>query len=144
VGKAFKMYVATQECAIGVVLLQEVGRKEFLTSYISRQLVDYETRYAFIKKMCLALYFTCTKFSHYILSSTCTIACPYDVVQHMLHNPILSGRLGKWAYTLVEYDLVYEPLRSMKGQIVADFMVGHVLATDNDIHLVEEGSWRLY
>jgi ribonuclease HI len=25
----------------------------------------------------------------------------------MLYRPILSGRLGKWAYGLVEYDLIY-------------------------------------
>jgi hypothetical protein len=41
----------------------------------------------------------------------------------MLHRPILSGRLGKWAYGLIEYDLVYESLETTKGQIVADFIV---------------------
>jgi hypothetical protein len=43
----------------------------------------------------------------------------------MLHKLILSGRVGKWAYALVEYDLHCESLNSMKGQIVADFIVGH-------------------
>jgi hypothetical protein len=33
----------------------------------------------------------------------------------MLQRPILSGRLGTWAYALVEYDLRYETLRAMKG-----------------------------
>jgi hypothetical protein len=41
----------------------------------------------------------------------------------MLQKPILSGRVGKWAYALVEYDLRCEPIVSMKGQIVADFIV---------------------
>jgi hypothetical protein len=41
----------------------------------------------------------------------------------MLLKPSLSGRIGKWAYALIEYDLVYELLRSMKGQVVADFIV---------------------
>jgi hypothetical protein len=43
----------------------------------------------------------------------------------MLHKPILSGRVGKWAYALVEYDLHCEPLCSTRGQIVADFIIGH-------------------
>jgi len=43
----------------------------------------------------------------------------------MLQKPILSGRISKWAYGLVEYDLACEPLRSMRGQIVADFIVEH-------------------
>jgi hypothetical protein len=37
-----------------------------------------------------------------------------------LHNPIMSGRIGKWAYALIEYDLAYEPLKSMRGQVVAE------------------------
>jgi hypothetical protein len=32
----------------------------------------------------------------------------------------VSGRIGKWAYALMEYDLAYELFRSMKGQVVAD------------------------
>jgi hypothetical protein len=71
------------------------------------------------------LYYACTKLRHYLLSNTCIVACHTDVIKHMLHRPILSGRLGKWAYGLVEYDLVYESLKSIKGQIVADFIVEH-------------------
>jgi hypothetical protein len=37
----------------------------------------------------------------------------------------MSGRISKWAYALIEYDLAYEPLKSMKGQVVADFIVEH-------------------
>jgi hypothetical protein len=58
----------------------------------------------------------CSKFLHYIHSSSCIVACQYNVIKHML----LSGRIGKWAYALVEYDLAYELFRSMKGQVVAD------------------------
>jgi hypothetical protein len=43
----------------------------------------------------------------------------------MLQQLILSGRNIKWAYALIEYDLAYEPLKSMKGQVVADFIDGH-------------------
>ena len=48
-----------------------------------------------------------------------------DVIKYMLRNPIMSGRVDKWAYALVEYDLAYAPLKSMKGQIVTDFIVEH-------------------
>jgi hypothetical protein len=37
------------------------------------------------------------------------------VIKHMLYRPILCGRIGKWAYVLIEYDLTYEPLRALKG-----------------------------
>jgi hypothetical protein len=75
---------------------------------MSRRLLDAETRYVFMEKLCLSLYYACSKFRH-ILSSSCIVACQYDIIKHMLLKPILSGKIGKWAYALVEYDLAYEP-----------------------------------
>ena len=49
------------------------------------------------------------------LSSTCIVTCQADVIKHMLQKPILNGRIGKWAYALVEYDLAYESLRAVRG-----------------------------
>jgi hypothetical protein len=126
-GNPFKMYIAAQEWVIGVVLLQEADGKEFLVAYMSRRLHDAETRYVSMEKLCLSLYYTCSKFRHYILSGSCIVACQYDVIKHMLLRPILNGRMGKWDYALVEYDLAYEPLRSVKGQVVADFIVDHAV-----------------
>jgi hypothetical protein len=108
-GNPFKMYIAAQEPVLGAVLLQEEDGKEFLVAYVSRCLLDAKTRYVFVKKLCLSLYYACSKYRHYILSSSCIVACQYDVIKHMLLKPILSGRMVKWAYELVEYDLAYEP-----------------------------------
>ena len=74
------------------------------------------------------------------------MVCQTDVIKHMLQRPILSGRISKWAYALVEYDLACEPLRSMKDQIVADFIVEHWI---HDEHGFEVGyitctPWKLY
>jgi hypothetical protein len=110
----------------------------------SRCLLDAETRYVFVEKLCLTLYYACSKFRHYILSSSCIVACQYDVIKHMLLKPILSGRMGKWAYALVEYHLAYEPLRSMKGQVVADFIFDHAIDVDYSINFVQLKPWGLY
>jgi ribonuclease HI len=131
------MYIAAQEQVIGVVLLQKEGGKEFLVAYVSRCLLDAETRYVFVEKLCLSLYYACSKFRHYILSSSSIVACQDDVIKHMLLKPILSGRICKWAYVLVEYDLAYEPLRSMKGQVVADFIVDHAVNIEHWFGLVQ-------
>jgi hypothetical protein len=89
------MYIAIQEWVIGAVLLQEEDGKEFLVAYVSQHLLDAETRYVFIEKLCLSLYYVCSKFRHYILSSSCIVTCQYDVIKHMLLKPILGGRIGK-------------------------------------------------
>jgi hypothetical protein len=111
---------------------------------VSRHLLDAETWYVFVEKLCLSLYYACSKLRHYILSSSCIVACQYDAFKHMLLKPILSGRIGKWACALVEYDLAYEPLRSMKGQVVADFIVAHAIEVDHPISLIQLSPWRLY
>jgi hypothetical protein len=143
-GNPFKMYIATQEQVIGAVLLQEEDGKEFSIAYVSQCLLDAETRYVFMEKLCLSLYYVCSKFRHYILSSYCIVACQYDVIKHMLLKPILSGRMGKWADALVEYDLAHEPLRSMKGQVVADFIVYHVVDVGHLVDCIQLKPWGLY
>jgi hypothetical protein len=105
---------------------------------------DDETGYAPIEKLFLALYYECTKLWYYLLTSACVVVCQHNVVKYMLHKPILRGRLGKWAYTLVEYDLSYELLQSTKGQIVADFIVDHRVAGDGEECLVESHTWKLF
>ena len=128
-GVLFRLYVAAEYKIIVAVLTQETEGKEYIITYLSRRLIDVEMRYTFIEKLCLSLYYACTKLSHYVLSSTCIVVCQTDMIKHMLQKPILSGRIGKWAYTLVEYDLACEPLKSMRGQIVADLLLSIGLMT---------------
>jgi hypothetical protein len=143
-GNPFKMYIDAQEQVIGEVLLQEEDGKEFSVAYVSRRLLDAETRYVCVEKLCLSLYYACSKFRHYILFSSCIVAYQYDVIKHMLLKPILSGRMGKWACAFVEYNLAYEPLRSMKGQVVANFIVDHAVDVDHSVNFVQLKPWGLY
>jgi hypothetical protein len=52
--------------------------------------------------------------------------------------------MGKWAYTLVEYDLEYESLKAMKGQVVADFIVDHGLELDDALCIDDAGAWPCF
>jgi hypothetical protein len=149
-GEPFQLYIAAQEDVVGVVLTQEFEAKEHIITHVCRRLLDAETRYSFIEKLCFSLYYACTKLRHYLLASTCIVACQTDVIKHMLHRPILRGRLGKQAYALIEYDLVFESLKTMKGQVVADFIVEHRVDVEHDDSLsfdtnfISCTSWKLY
>ena len=81
-----------------------------------------------------------------VLSSACIVVCQTDVIKHMLQKPILSGRIGKWAYALVEYDLACEPLKSMRGQIVVDFIIEHWINDEYDLEVgcITCTLWKLY
>jgi hypothetical protein len=126
------MYIAVEDVVIGVVLMQVMEGKEHIITCLSLRLINAETRYSFIEKLCLSLFYDCSKLQHYLLASTCVVACQADVFKHKLHQSILSGRIRKWAYALIEYDLAYEPLKSMKCQVVANFIVGHSIDQNND------------
>jgi hypothetical protein len=87
--------------------------------------VDAETRYTFIKKLYLCLFYACTKLRYYLVPRSCIVSCQIDVIKYMLQNLIMSVRLGKWVYALIEYDLAYESLKSMNDQVVANFIAEH-------------------
>jgi hypothetical protein len=106
---------------IGFVLTHVTEGKEHIITYLSWRLIDAETRYSFIKKLCLSLFYACFKLRHYLLASTCVVASQADIIKYMLQQPILSWRIEKWAYALIEYDLAYEPLKSKKGQSCSGF-----------------------
>jgi hypothetical protein len=61
----------------------------------------------------------------------------------MLSKPILHSIVGKWALALSEYSLTYQPLKSVKGQIVAAFIVDHSLVEATQSY-VENQPWTLY
>jgi uncharacterized protein (DUF486 family) len=143
IGMGFMLYVATQNHVIEAVITQE-DEGEFSVAYLSRRFIDAETRYNFIEKICLSLYYACTKFRHYLLISSCIVIGQYDVIKYMLQKPILSGRLGKWAYALLEYDLRYEPIKAVKDQVVADFIVDHCIDVEGVVCLADVEVWRLF
>jgi len=145
-GIPFRLYIAAEDKVIGAVLTQEAEGKEYVITYLSRRLIDAETRYTFIERLCLCLFYACTKLRYYLLSSSCIITCQTDVIKYMLRNPIMSGRVGKWAYALIEYDLAYESLKSMKDQIIVDFIVEHRIddSCELDIAYVTFIPWKLY
>jgi len=102
--------------------MQEFEGKERVIFYLSRRLLDLETRYSPIEKICLHLYFSCR---HYLLSLECTVVSKFDVIKHMLSMPILNGRIGKWILALSEIDLRYESAKAVEGQAIADFITHH-------------------
>ena len=120
-GVPFRLYVVARDKVIGAVLTRETEDKEYVITYTSRRLFDAKTRYTFTKKLCLSLYYAYTKLRRYLLFSTRIVVCQTDVLKYMIQKPILSGRIGEWAYASIEYDLACEPLKFMRGQIVADF-----------------------
>jgi hypothetical protein len=139
--KLFKLYVAADTQTIGSALIQEFEGKERIVAYLSRKLLDPETRYSAAEKLCLCIYYSCTKFQHYLLNAECVVYSKFDVIKHMLSMPILNGWIGKWILALSEFELKFESAKAVKGHIIADFITEH---RDPSIDLLEVTPWALF
>jgi hypothetical protein len=114
--RPFYMYLSVGDTSIASVVIQVHDNKERLVFYLSRRMLDAEMRYPDIEKLCLCLFFTCTKLRHILLSAEIIIICKSDVIKHMLFAPVLKGRLGKWMFALSEFDIRINPRRRSKGK----------------------------
>ena len=84
-------------------------------------MLDLETRYSAIENLCLCVYYSCTKFRHYLLNADCVVVSEFDVIKNMLSMPILNGRIDKWILALSEFDLRYESAKAIKGSHYCQF-----------------------
>ncbi|XP_050877174.1 uncharacterized protein LOC127080931 [Lathyrus oleraceus] len=142
--KSMRLYISASDKTLGSMLAQEDNNGvDGAIYYLSRVLNDAESRYSMIKKFCLCLYFFCTKLKHYIKLVDVYVSSHYDIIEHMLSKPILHIRIGKWALGLTEFSLTYMPLKVVKGQVVADFIVDYSIDADA-LNYVQLGSWKLY
>ena len=81
-----------------------------------------EERYPKMEKLILALVTTSRKLRPYFQAHTIEVPTEYPMKQ-ILHKPETSGRLIKWAIELSEFDIRYKLRITIKGQILADFIM---------------------
>ena len=70
----------------------------------------------------------------------------------MLQKPEASGRLLKWNIELSQFDLNFQPRRSIRGQALADFIAEFTIPEEETVgdkivtldQELELSPWRLY
>jgi hypothetical protein len=73
--------VAADAQTIGSALIQEFEGKERVVAYLSQKLLVPETRYSAAERLCLCVYYSCTKFRHYLLNAKCIVYSKFDVIK---------------------------------------------------------------
>ena len=112
--------------------------------YLSQTLVDVETRYSLVEKLCLALYFSCTKLKYYLIPCMVFVIFQVNVIKYMFSSPMLHNRVGKWMLALTEFSLHFIPAKAVKGQVLADFLLDHLGLEIEEVSLIEIKPWKLY
>ena len=79
-----------------------------------------------MEKLILALVTATRKLRPYFQAHTIEVPTEYPMKQ-VLHKPETLGRLMKWAIELSDFDIRYKPKTTIKGQVLADFVMEFTL-----------------
>ena len=90
--------------------------------FVSKVLTDVETRYLDFKLVALTLRVAAKKLHLYFQAHIINVLSNYSL-RAILHKPDTIGRLLKWAIELREFDIVYRPRLTIKGQVLIDLIV---------------------
>ncbi|GJY96838.1 reverse transcriptase domain-containing protein [Tanacetum coccineum] len=116
------VYLATAREAVSVVLMTKREVKQMPIYFVSRALQGPEINYTPMEKLVLALVNASKRLKRYFQAHPIIVITDQPIKQ-VLSKPEIAGRLQKWSIELGEYDIQYRPRISVKGQILADFIV---------------------
>ena len=142
-GEDLFMYPSVSEHAVSVVLLRDQGVQQPVY-YISKALVDAETRYLPLEKLVLALVHATRKLPQYFQAHTIFFLTEYPL-QSLLKRSDFMGKIAKWGTRLGSFDIWYRPRNTVKGQVLADFITE--FSPKNNTKMVchvENCSWRVF
>ena len=93
-GETLYLYLSVASNAVSSVLVREEDRRQSPVYYVSRALLDTETRYSMMEKLALALVTSSKKLRPYFQCHPIVVVSNYPL-RNVLHKPDLSGRFGE-------------------------------------------------
>lgn len=137
------MYLVVSNYAVNPVLFHCMLEKEQRPIYyVSKAMVDAETRYLKMEQTALALRCVAQKLCPYFQAHQ-IIVLTNQPLKSILHKPDLSGKMLKWAIELSEYGIKYQPKLSIKGQVMANF-IAKIPQSSQLAESCREGWWILH
>ncbi|GJQ98337.1 reverse transcriptase domain-containing protein [Tanacetum coccineum] len=116
------VYLAASHGAISAVLMTERDTVQTPVYFVSRALQGPELNYSPMEKLVLSLVFTAKRLRRYFQAHPIAVITDQPIKQ-IMSRPDVAGRLQKWSVMLGEHNITYRPRTSVKGQILADFLV---------------------
>jgi len=95
---------------------------EHVVYYLSRNLLDTETRYAYVEKLSLAAVHAIQSFRQSIFLSTTTVISDCNPMMYILSRQLLGGKYSKWIVILKEFELEFTTAKSKKYLIFAELL----------------------
>ncbi|GKB39454.1 reverse transcriptase domain-containing protein [Tanacetum coccineum] len=139
------MYLSASQGAVGAVLMTERDSIQTPVYFVSRALQGPELNYTPMEKLVLALVFAAKRLRRYFQAHPIAVITDQPIKQ-VMSRPDVAGRLQKWSIMLGEHNITYRPRTSVKGQILADFLVEkpEEASTDTSEKEAPQEPWTLF
>ncbi|XP_074373649.1 uncharacterized protein LOC141713998 [Apium graveolens] len=124
------LYLAVSEYSVSTVLVKEEASHHSPVYYVSKRLLDAETRYTSMEKLVYTLILAARKLRPYFQAHQIEVRTAYPL-RYILHKPESSRRMLKWEIELGQFDLEYCPRIIMKGHALVDFILEFDSEVDN-------------
>ncbi|GKA72189.1 reverse transcriptase domain-containing protein [Tanacetum coccineum] len=141
------VYLAASKEAVSAVLMTEREARQMPIYFVSRALRGPEVNYTSMEKLVLALVHASKRLRRYFQAHP-IIVITDQPIKNILSNPEVAGRMQKWSIQLGEFGIHYRPRVSVKGQVLADFIVERPEEEGQDDSAKEEeplpAQWTLF
>ncbi|GJZ72963.1 reverse transcriptase domain-containing protein [Tanacetum coccineum] len=141
------VYLAASKEAVSAVLMTEREARQMPIYFVSRALRGPEVNYTAMEKLVLALVHASKILRRYFQAHP-IIVITDQPIKNILSNPEVAGRMQKWSIQLGEFGIHYRPRVSVKGQVLADFIVERPEEEGQDDSAKEEeplpARWTLF
>ncbi|GKC53723.1 reverse transcriptase domain-containing protein [Tanacetum coccineum] len=139
------VYLSASYGAISAVLMTEREKVQTLVYFVSCALQDPELNYTPMEKLVLALVFATKRLRRYFQAHPIAVITDQPIKQ-IISRPDVAGRLQKWSVMPGEHNITYQPRTSVKGQILANFLVEKLDEAPPDTLVVEtpQDPWTLF
>ena len=121
-GEELFLYLAVSPAAISAALVREEDRVQKPVYYTNRVLRGAEERYPLVEKLAFVLVTTARKPKPYFQAHVVVVLIEKPL-RRVMGSPEAAGQMALWMIKLSEFDIQYRPRTTIKGQVVADFIV---------------------
>lgn len=109
-----ELHTDASDFGVGAAIMQKEDDLVLPVAYASRRLSDAEKKYCTTEKECIAAVFGTQHFRQYLWGRKFTIVVDHHALCWLERNKDISGRLGRWALKLMEFDYT---IRHKQGKL---------------------------
>jgi hypothetical protein len=141
-GEILYLYLAVSPSAVSSALVPEDLGVQKSVYFTCKALLGAEERYPRIEKLAFTLIVSVRRLRPYFQAHAIWVLTEYPM-KKILQKLDLSGRLVNWSVELGQFNIEFHPRTSVKGQVLADFLLEFNNTPESEV-LPKKETWVVY